>query len=85
METGVGLDGSGQGTDPKAMLRWSDDGGHSWSNENWKEVGKIGQRKGLVDWRRLGMSRDRVYEVKITDPVKVVLIGAELEIEAGVA
>jgi hypothetical protein len=86
METGVGLDGPvglGNGVNPRASIRWSDDGGHSWSNEHFAEIGKIGQFKTRVKWRRLGMSRDRVYEVKITDPVKVVLIGAELEVEEG--
>ncbi len=86
METGVGLDGAiglGNGVNPRAIIRWSDDGGHSWSNEHFAEIGKIGKFKTRVIWRRLGMARDRVYEVKITDPVKVVLIGAELEIEEG--
>lgn len=81
METGVGTDGTGQGVNPKCMLRWSDDGGHSWSNEYWVDIGKIGKFKTRSIWRRLGMTRDRVYEVKITDPVKVVLIGAELDVE----
>jgi len=30
-------------------------------------------------WRRLGRSRDRVFELKITDPVKTVIIGASAE------
>jgi hypothetical protein len=85
METGVGLDGTTQGTNPKAIMRWSDDGGKSWSNERWADIGKIGETKKRVLWRRLGASRDRVYEVSVTDPVKVVLIGAELEVEEGVA
>jgi hypothetical protein len=83
METGVGTSGTGQGTDPKVMMRWSDDGGHSWSNEQWVSCGKIGEYRTRAIWRRLGMSRDRVYEVSITDPVKAVLIGAELDVEGG--
>jgi hypothetical protein len=85
METGVGLSGTGQGVDPKVMLRWSDDGGHAWSNEHWVDIGKIGAFKTRALWRRLGSSRDRVYEVSITDPVKVVLIGADVDAEEGVA
>ena len=83
METGVGLDGTTQGTNPQVSIRWSDDGGHTWSNEYWTEIGAIGKRKTRAIWRRLGMSRDRVYEIKISDPVKVVLIGAELDVEEG--
>lgn len=85
METGVGTSGTGQGSDPKVMLRWSEDGGHSWSNEYWVNAGKIGKTRTRVIWRRLGSARDRVYEVRITDPVKVVLIGAELDVEGGTA
>ena len=70
-----------QGSDPEVMLRWSDDGGHTWSYEHWAKMGKIGQFGHRTIWRRLGMSmkiRDRVYEVSGTDPVKIAILGAEL-------
>lgn len=79
-ETGVGLN-IGQGSDPQVMLRWSDDGGHTWSSEHWASVGKIGEYYRRAIWRRLGMTlkiRDRVYEVSGTDPVKIAIVGAEL-------
>lgn len=79
-ESGTGLN-TGQGSDPELMLRWSDDGGHTWSNEHLSKMGKIGQYYRRVFWRRLGMTlklRDRVYEVSQTDPVKAVIVGAEL-------
>jgi hypothetical protein len=79
-ETGVGLN-IGQGSDPQVMLRWSDDGGHTWSSEHWASIGKIGEHGFRAIWRRLGMTqklRDRVYEVSGTDPVKIDIVGAEL-------
>ena len=79
-EAGVGIN-SGQGEDPQVMLRWSDDGGHTWSNEYWQSIGKIGQYFKRCIWRRLGMTlklRDRVYEVSGTDPVKITILGAEV-------
>jgi hypothetical protein len=79
-ESGVGLV-TGQGSDPQVMLRWSDDGGHIWSNEHWRSMGKIGETGRRVIWRRLGMTerlRDRVYELSGTDPVKIAIMGAEL-------
>lgn len=82
LETGVGLN-LGQGSDPQVMLRWSDDGGHTWSNEHWIGIGKIGEFYRRAIWRRLGMTmkiRDRVYEVSGTDPVKIAIIGAELNV-----
>lgn len=66
---------------PRAMLRWSDDGGHTWSNEHWRSMGQVGQFGYRTIWRRLGMTmklRDRVYEVSGTDPVKIAITGAEL-------
>ncbi len=79
-ESGVGLV-TGQGSNPQVMLRWSDDGGHTWSSEHWRSMGQIGQYGKRVIWRRLGMTtkiRDRVYEVSGTDPVKIAIMGAEL-------
>jgi hypothetical protein len=79
-ESGTGLN-LGQGSDPQVMLRWSDDGGHTWSNEHWVGIGKIGEYYRRAIWRRLGMTmklRDRVYEVSGTDPVKIAIMGAEL-------
>lgn len=81
-QPGVGLI-SGQGSDPQAMLRWSNDGGSTWSNERWKSIGKIGKYRNRVIWRRLGSARDRVYEVVVTDPVKAVIVSANLIGSAG--
>lgn len=70
-----------QGALAEAMLRWSDDGGHTWSNEHWESMGRIGVYGHRTIWRRLGMTeklRDRVYEVSGTDAVKVAIMGAEL-------
>lgn len=69
------------GEDPQVMLRWSDDGGHTWSNEHWRTMGRIGEHSKRVIWRRLGMTvklRDRVYEVSGTAPIKIAVMGAEL-------
>ena len=83
-QPGVGLDGNVQGADPQAMLRWSNDGGSTWSTEHWVSIGKIGKYKNRAIWRRLGQARDRIYEVVITDPVKAVIVSANLEAGAGV-
>jgi hypothetical protein len=69
------------GYNPQVMLRFSDDGGHTWSNEHWKSMGKIGRFGFRTIWRRLGATmkiRDRVYEVSGTDPVRIYIMGAEL-------
>ncbi len=81
-QPGVGLS-TGQGEDPQAMLRWSSDGGSTWSNEYWTTIGKQGRYTNRAIWRRLGWARDRVFEVVVTDPIKAVIVSANLKAEAG--
>jgi hypothetical protein len=81
-EAGVGLN-DGQGEDPQLHLRWSDNGGHTWSDEHWTSAGAMGQYRRRACWRRLGRSRKRIYEVTLTDPVKAVWLGAWLDVQGG--
>ena len=71
------------GADPQAMLRWSSDGGSTWSNEHWTTIGQIGKYKNRAIWRRLGWARDRVFEVVVTDPINAVIISANLKASEG--
>jgi hypothetical protein len=81
-QPGVGLP-TGQGEDPQAMLRWSNDGGSTWSNEHWVSIGKIGRYQNRAMWRRLGWSRDRIFEVAVTDPIRAVIVSANLKASVG--
>ncbi|MGE4442711.1 MAG: packaged DNA stabilization protein [Desulfomicrobium sp.] len=81
-ECGVGT-GSGQGEDPQAMLSWSDDGGRTWSDERTASMGRQGEYRHRAIWRRLGQSRNRVYKLRITDPVRVAILGAYGDITKG--
>jgi hypothetical protein len=78
---GVGLQ-TGQGQFPQAMLKWSNDGGFTWSSEYWRTIGAAGATKNRAKWNRLGRARDRIYRVSISDPVQRDLIGATLYAEA---
>ena len=77
IETGVGLV-SGQGSNPQAMLQISKDNGHTWGNELWADMGKIGKYLTRVAWRRLGQARDWLFRIRVTDPVKIVITYAAL-------
>lgn len=79
-DNGVGL-ATGQGSDPQAMLRYSNDGGRTWSSEKWRSLGAIGEYQSRAVWNRLGQARDRIYECSITDPVRRTLIMATTEVE----
>jgi hypothetical protein len=82
IERGVGLDGNDPNKDnPMAFLTWSDDGGFTWSNENWNKLGARGEYKNRLHWHRLGYSRDRVFRLVVTDPIKCVLIAARADIQ----
>ena len=62
--------------DPRLQLRWSDDGAHTWSNVYNVGLGLTGDYKKRAIWRRLGKSRNRVYEVVDNDPVWTVFVDA---------
>ena len=68
---------------PQAMLRWSNDGGSTWSREYWVSIGQLGKYRNRAIWRRLGTARDRIFEVAITDPVNAVIISANLKASEG--
>jgi hypothetical protein len=74
----VGLQ-TGQGENPQAILRWSNDGATTFGTEHWASIGKAGRYKNRAMWRRLGEARDRVFEVRVTDPVYRDVVGASLE------
>jgi len=90
-QPGVGLEGITNpplnaetvGANPQAMLRWSNDGGSTWSNEYWSNIGLVGKYKNRIIWRRLGMARDRIFEVVVTDPVFACIISANLKASEG--
>ena len=90
-QPGVGLEGivnpplnaETVGANPQAMLRWSNDGGSTWSNEYWSNIGQVGKYRNRIIWRRLGYARDRIFEVVVTDPVFACIISANLKASVG--
>lgn len=82
MEAGVG---NANDSDPQAWLRWSDDGGNSWSATVTMSMGKVGESKKRMKRNRLGMGRDRVFEISTTAKAKVVLQGAFITAQPGLS
>jgi hypothetical protein len=64
---------------PQVYLRWSDDGGHNYSNAYARSFGDAGDFLKRVIWRRLGRSRNRVYEISCTDAVPFRIVDAYLK------
>lgn len=81
MQTGIDI---ASDANPQAMLRWSDDGGHTWSNEHLAAIGRTGETAHRVMYRRLGSTRrnsglDRIFELSSADACPVAIVGAELD------
>ena len=84
METGVGLQ-SGQGSNPQVMMDVSKDGGRTFNTnsvERWATVGKVGQYKTRVRWRRVTQGRDIVTRFRMTDPVRFVITNGAAVVSA---
>jgi hypothetical protein len=82
LESGLGVL-TGQGSDPRVMMRFSNDGGKTWSNEQTCSAGARGQYGARVRWNRLGSARDRQFEVSVSDPIPWKLVDAFIEAEPG--
>ncbi len=65
-------------TNPQAILSWSDDGGQTFGNDHFAPIGLAGETQNRVIWRRLGIARDRVYQVTVSDPVNRDIVGASI-------
>lgn len=83
-EAGVGLT-EGQGVDPKFLIRWSDDGGHQFTQWHEYKMGRLGEYRHRVMLRQLGRSRHRIFEIVCSEPVKAVLIDGYVELEPGLS
>ena len=83
METGVGLI-AGQGVNPKIMFQASYDGGKSWSDEDWVEIGRMGEGRVKVVWDNMASAYEIMIRVRVSDPVFISFHGASINIrEAG--
>ena len=86
LETGLApqpplQDGLGNPRPVQLMLRWSNDGGKTWSN--WYELscGFAGEYNVRVIKRMLGRARKRIWDVAWTDPVPWRFTDAFIEVE----
>jgi len=66
---------------PMLNMVYSDDGGHTYSDPLQKPLGATGQYDTLIEYNRLGMARQRVYELFWTANMKTALNGVYVEPE----
>jgi hypothetical protein len=60
-------------------LRWSDNRGKTYGNPVFQSLGGEGEYITIMQWNRLGMARDRVFEVSWSPPVRTALNGAFID------
>ncbi len=81
MEVGNEMNGSTNDND-FVSLRYSDDAGRSFGNAVTQPLGPLGFYRGSVQWNRLGLARDRIYELFWSAPVKTSIQGIYLDVIA---
>jgi hypothetical protein len=85
VESGVGLP-SCCGSNPLWILDFSKDGGRTWSEyQVVRSMGRIGAYRERLRWLRLGQSRQWIFRLRSTDPVRRVIIGTYADITEGMA
>lgn len=72
-ETGKGT-ATGTGSDPQITLRYSNDGGYTWSHHLARSLGKIGEYSTVPSWNRLGSGRQWVFELTYAEPTPLGLL-----------
>jgi len=77
VESGVGSL-TGQGKTPSIELRFSRNGGKTWSPWYARTIGVTGNYRAYPRWAGLGTTKDMVTEFRITDPVKRVIANANI-------
>jgi hypothetical protein len=76
---------TGQGSAPLISTRWSDDYARTWSQERQMKVGRRGEYQFDCTTRKMGRSKtgSRTFEVVMTDPLPWLIVGADLDVRAG--
>ena len=68
---------------PIVTLRWSDDGGHTWTQGVDVSAGTAGAYSTRLLWYQLGRSRDRIFRIDMDDPVKWAIVNAYVQSTPG--
>jgi hypothetical protein len=70
----------GQGQNPLATLRISDDGGNIFRTHTSLSLGEMGQYRKRLAWWKLGASKNRVYQIQVTDPVRLFAFDTQVDV-----
>jgi hypothetical protein len=76
---GNNMERTKQGFNPKVSMRYSYDGGNTWSFYGESTLGRAGQYNAQCEYYGLGMGRLFVIEVSCDDPVDFVITTAKIK------
>lgn len=71
-----------QGIIPYVSMRYSHDGGHTWSYEMEREIGRVGEYGKSIRWNRLGVGREWIFEFLVVSSTKFALIDAAVSVSS---
>lgn len=66
-------------TTPQLQMRYSDDGGYTWSNPRYVSIGGVGAYNQLARFYRLGQGRNRVFKITYKENTPFAIFGASLD------
>lgn len=74
---------TGEGSEPYIEMRYSNDGGYTWSDWLPRSLGKIGEYNLRISWNNLGTAREWLFEFSTAAPIKLSFIDlyATIEVE----
>lgn len=70
----------GQGQNPMCTLRISDDGGNTFRTHTSQSLGRLGEYTTRLAWWKLGSSRNRTYQIQVTDPVRLFAFDTQVDV-----
>ena len=62
------------GSFPQVGMRYSNDGGLTYNNTTYRDLGSASNFKKRAFWLRCGYSRDRVWEINGMDPIQTAVV-----------
>lgn len=84
LEPGLGLT-TGQGSNPRVVLRMSHTAGKVWGNERSRSAGIQGAYNRRLIWHQCGSGRHPVPEITVTDPIPWRVTDLIADVRAGAA
>ena len=79
-ERGLGT-ATGQGQNPYAMISVSEDGGKYFSQEDFVELGELGDYTKKIEYFHFASGYEIVYKIRVSDPIFVSITAAAVDAE----